>query len=189
MTASDLQSDREACMAAGMDEYIAKPVRAHDLSRVLRKFHPENIGKALGGSAGGFNVSAEASEKGGADNVSPPRTEFDYAAALQLADQETLEIIASAFLKQYPLDLEKMRIGCADQDHKSVLFIAHALRGTLTMFHAQPAVQLAQRIERFAGKGDCDSMVELIELLSEELDRLSIAMQCVVNLEKEGCRP
>ncbi len=188
MTASDLQSDKEACLAAGMDDYIGKPVRGYELSRILRKFHTsKEAAKEPGGEARASVDVSERTEKAVMANAAPTaKTEFDYAAALQLSDQETIEIIASAFLKQYPQDLEKMRAGCADQDHKAVLYVAHALRGTLTMFHAQPAVQLAQRIERFAGKGDCESMVELVELLSEELDRLAVALKCVVNLEKEG---
>src|SRR5207244_2955277 len=40
MTANAMQEDREACFAAGMDDYLAKPIRPDALAEALRKVRP-----------------------------------------------------------------------------------------------------------------------------------------------------
>ena len=40
MTANAMQEDREACFAAGMDDYVAKPIRPEALAEALRQVHP-----------------------------------------------------------------------------------------------------------------------------------------------------
>ena len=40
MTANALQEDREACLAAGMDDYVAKPIRPDALAEALLRTQP-----------------------------------------------------------------------------------------------------------------------------------------------------
>ena len=37
MTANAMEGDREACLAAGMDDYVSKPIRVHDLLAALQR--------------------------------------------------------------------------------------------------------------------------------------------------------
>jgi CheY-like chemotaxis protein len=45
MTASAMQEDRERCLAAGMDDYISKPIYVEELVRALSQCRPLHVGQ------------------------------------------------------------------------------------------------------------------------------------------------
>jgi PAS domain S-box-containing protein len=84
MTAAATPEDQAACMAAGMDDYIPKPIKTRLLMDKLLAF-------------GGQHSAAMGTQL------------FDYAQALRSADQETVEIIAGVFLDTWQQDMNKIR--------------------------------------------------------------------------------
>ena len=165
MTANAMQGDRDRCIAAGMDDYISKPLETAELQRLLLRYLSEN-------DAAGLDHSAE---KVMTDMVTT--LNFDYDAALRGADQEVVEIIAEVFVMQWPLDKEKMEQALAVGDLKPVLHLSHALKGTLAMFGARPASELAHRAESLAAQGLPEGLGELMSALTNEVSQLLNALQ------------
>ena len=57
MTAHAMDGDRDRCLAAGMDDYISKPMRHGDLLEVLQRALPAEVRAAAGARAGALSVN------------------------------------------------------------------------------------------------------------------------------------
>ncbi len=101
-----------------------------------------------------------------------PSHEFDYARAITLVDQDVLHIIAQTFVDQWPQELQKMRGSLAKPDLQALMHVAHALKGTLAMFGAQPASGLASEIEQCANHQDAAGAGVRLGLLELEMEKL-----------------
>ncbi|ARV17005.1 Signal transduction histidine-protein kinase BarA [Curvibacter sp. AEP1-3] len=168
MTANAMESDRNLCLEAGMDDYIAKPIKSEELQqKILQLSH-----------AGPEEPDAEES-----GDISPSilamldQGNFDYAQALREADQEMVDIVADAFMEQWPRDKERLGNLAAAGDFNGLLHVAHALKGTLALFGAAPASNLAHRLEAMAAFADKASVGGVVEPLIHEVERLMVILR------------
>jgi len=144
MTANALPADRERCLQAGMDDYISKPIQLAELQRVLSRFAPAHTHQGALDKIGSLPAPSLAPQR-----VESP-LDFDYVKALAASDQEVVDIVVDVFVAQWPLDLEKMTEALIIGELSPLLHTAHALKGTLGMFGARPAVVMAQELEKLA---------------------------------------
>jgi response regulator RpfG family c-di-GMP phosphodiesterase len=165
MTANAMESDRERCIEAGMDDYLSKPIKALELQQMLERF------------AKGVPVPAELSDpvaESAVETAAP--AVFDYAKALAAQDQEMVEIVAEAFVAQWPADKLKLREALGKSELNVVLYTAHALKGTLSMFGAAPAAHLAAQIETMASESDAAGIGRILDFFVLEVERLLAEM-------------
>jgi CheY-like chemotaxis protein/HPt (histidine-containing phosphotransfer) domain-containing protein len=168
MTANAMESDRQRCLAAGMNDYISKPIKAQELQALLQNLSP---------GASSVQVDAQRPAAGTAEVLGVHDFAFDYGAGLADMDQEILEIIGQAFLDQWPHDLHKIRSSLQSGDAMPVFHTAHALKATLAMFGADPASQLAARMEQLGQAGELDAVASLLAAFTTEVDFLRAALE------------
>lgn len=163
MTANAMASDRETCLAAGMDDHIAKPIKVKTLQGCLLA-----LGTTLAPSAGAGNT------EGSAAPVPLPRIDlgFDYATAVKQADAEIIEIIAQVFLDTAPRDLQRLRDALNTGQIDEALRMAHTLKGSLASFNADPAVQLATEIELGCQAGNMFEFLKFVDAIEAEISKL-----------------
>jgi HPt (histidine-containing phosphotransfer) domain-containing protein len=124
-----MKGDRERCLAAGMDGYVAKPL------------DPEELFLALEGVASpSASVAAEARDEA--------LVAFDRSAALaRVGDEELLGKLVELFLDECPKGMGEIRRGITERDGEAVERAAHNLKGAAAVFSAEPACQAAERLE------------------------------------------
>jgi CheY-like chemotaxis protein len=162
MTANAMQGDREVCLDAGMDDYIAKPIKAADLAA---KLHLLSWTDAPGRASAAGDSGAIAARP---LDAGAPLAGFDYAAAVRAMDADIVEAVAPAFLDHFPKDCIRLRDGLAAADAAIVKQVAHSMRGSLSAFGAEPAARRATELEALARAGDLRDAAALAEQLFAE---------------------
>jgi PAS domain S-box-containing protein len=154
MTANAMQGDREVCMAAGMDEYITKPIKTTVLAEILSRY-----ARAL--------------------TAWPvvPEVAFDYVRALASADPEVVEIVADIFLEQMPRDLQALEQAIAGRDGPTGLRLAHSIKGSVALFAADPAIVSAEALEQAARRNAWEAATSSLATLIPQLAELEKAIR------------
>ncbi len=153
LTAHALKGDREACLAAGMDAYMAKPIRALELLEVIEK---------LTATAPGSSAAAVLEGSFDREEILA-RVEGDLALLTELVE---------LFRTESPRMLSELRRNVEANDAKGLERAAHALGGSASNFGAHAAVRIAKDLEALARGGALDTAAECLIDLEREVDRL-----------------
>lgn len=168
VTASATQRDRQECAAAGMDDFISKPVTLQDLSSVLRRWLPE-------GAAGVESGPASAAIDSGAT---------DEATRQQLRS-DLGELAYSRFLRAYLDELqgrtEAILRAVESGDPDGLRHAAHALRSGSAAVGAARLASLCAELEEIGRGGETTGASERVQLL--EAERLRVANILALEVE------
>lgn len=168
MTARAMEEDVAACYAAGMDGYLAKPVRMPEVLAALAEHLPGDLGRPQGRESW---ENHHVRETGQLEHLVK---HMDVEGALERlgGDRELLAELAGLFCDEGPRLLGEAAQALAGGDAAALQNAAHQLKGLLAQFCAAEAREAAWQLELEARRADLVAAAPRLELLRQRLDEV-----------------
>ena len=177
MTADAGRGDAEHCFAAGMDDFITKPVHLPELSAAL-----ERAGSAATTAEAGTPPPAEPA-------VTPPAEEptLDFSVLATLRDlsepgqpDPVIELI-DLFMEDAPDRLHAMESSLDHRDQEALKVAAHSLKGSAKNLGAKPLARICAELEKQALAADWDNGLLTLKAIGQEFEKLRAVLAAEKN--------
>jgi signal transduction histidine kinase/CheY-like chemotaxis protein/HPt (histidine-containing phosphotransfer) domain-containing protein len=162
MTAHAMKGYRELCLSAGMDDYVTKPIRPHELWAAIERQLKARMARSP------------------AIPVDPPKSPLEEPAIFSLEevkerlgmDADVLNGILNVYLGDVPDQLRNLQRGVEEKDAYWVERQAHSLKGASGVIGAYAMQALAERVEHAGRNKDLARAESLLPPLRQEFERL-----------------
>lgn len=163
LTANALQGDREQCLEAGMDDYLAKPIRLEDLAQALQRV-PARVEEPIGPA-----INREALQR---------------FHEMMGEDSDALGDLIDGFLTEAPRLLEQIQQALAAGEASVLQRAAHTLKSNAALFGAEALAALCKEVELLAKERALAQVEGMLGQIEQEWRRVQLALE----RERDGKR-
>ena len=154
VTANALASDRERCLAAGMNDYVSKPFRLGDLKEAIERWLPATR-----------KIESPAPKP---DLTVVDKSELDELREFGVSDAELAEIV-TCYVDTSTASLSSMNDAIANQDRESLRALAHKLKGGSGQVGALTVASICSELQANAESAPWEALTDMVSRLTREV--------------------
>ena len=177
LTAHAMAGDRQKCLDAGMNDYLAKPFKASELLEVLERWLPVGPDVRSTGPSQPRDAPDAALRAATAASRADDEPVFDKTVLLEIldGDREAAAEIAAEFLDDAAVQVSELQLAVGRGERQVVKRRAHTLKGASASVGARALRTRAAGLEQIAEAGTHENMLELLHGIERQLARLQEA--------------
>jgi two-component system, sensor histidine kinase and response regulator len=181
MTANAMQGDRDKCMAAGMDDYVSKPVQVGDLRRAIEKWNGKGPSGGPGPGSKPENssvpakvqaASAPVAESGTLTTSSEPPMDLERFGDVTGGKAEKIERLLTKFLAQAAEISEGLATAIKNGSAHDVRMLAHKFVGASSSLGMVAIVPTLSQLEQMGDSGGLEGVKEVYAEFTSQLERV-----------------
>ncbi len=172
VTANAMPGDIEKCKAAGMDDYLSKPVKTDHIRQLILRLMIE--AKLLTGTV-------NRPEEAPGDEILDAAIVDDLLELAQQTGQPVLERVINIFFASSPPIKQAIAAAAAAKDAQALVKTAHSLKSSSASIGAKRLAAVCGRIEAQARSGAVSNWASYITQLEEEYQQACTALQHMID--------
>ncbi len=183
MTANAMKGDKENCLAAGMNDYLSKPIDEEKLLKMLQQWLQPVPTLVTETETETDSLVAQLSEEKTVTMEVDELQVWDKDAVLKRVKgkSERLQMLIRLFVEDIPARMDELQQSVAAGDWSRACSAAHGVKGVAANMSGLQLQSTLAKMEAAAKQGSGAEVIELMPLASRQSQRLIDALKAALN--------